>query len=64
MLIQPSMGNSYINYFRCTVAVNLIYCSGSLPNGVAVKAKERRGEERGQQRRREQERVEGKHERW
>lgn len=46
MLIQPSMGNSYINYFRRTVAVNLIYCTGSLPNGAAVKAKDRRGEER------------------
>lgn len=46
MLIQPSMRNSHINYFRRTVAVNLIYCIGSLPNGAAVKAKGRRGERR------------------
>lgn len=31
--------------FRRTVAVNLIYCTGSLPNGAAVKAKERRGDD-------------------
>lgn len=61
MLIQPSMGNSYINYFSRTVAVNLIYCTGSLPNGAAVMAKERRGEESGgQQRRGRQARVKGK----
>lgn len=60
MLIQPSMGNSYINYFRRTVAVNLIYCTGSLPNGAAVKAKDRRGERREEDNRGEGDRRESK----